>query len=75
MADINECLDGTDSCEEGCTNVNGSYSCFCFNDTILANDGNQCLGTTVIIIIMCFSIHILHDYASDKQLMLIAWQL
>ena len=44
LADINECVDNTDSCEEGCTNTNGSYVCICSADAVLAKDDTHCLG-------------------------------
>uniref|UniRef100_A0A182R2D1 Cell adhesion molecule n=1 Tax=Anopheles funestus TaxID=62324 RepID=A0A182R2D1_ANOFN len=40
--DINECRDKTDECSHYCTNVPGSYECFCPDRYLLAKDGKTC---------------------------------
>ena len=42
--DINECEDGTDSCDENvnCTNIDGSYTCFCSSG--YSGNGTFCYG-------------------------------
>ena len=42
--DINECEDGTDSCDENadCTNTDGSYTCACSSG--FSGDGLSCDG-------------------------------
>ena len=47
-ADINECELGIASCSDGCTNVVGSYSCFCHIGYQLANDNYTCIGKLMI---------------------------
>ena len=44
LADIDECTDGSDNCDEGyvCTNIIGSYTCSC--DTGYAWGGEACSG-------------------------------
>ena len=45
-SDIDECLAGTDLCEQNCTNTLGNYECSCrdgFNE-----DGFNCTGMPVI---------------------------
>ncbi len=43
-ADINECLDGTDECDENadCIDTEGSYTCTCRRG--YAGDGFTCIG-------------------------------
>ena len=40
--DINECLLGTDHCEEGCRNIPGSYYCTCGKGYALSTDKHTC---------------------------------
>ena len=42
--DIDECSDGTDSCDQTCTNTLGSYICTCGTGYRLADDGQTCNG-------------------------------
>ena len=43
IADINECTEGTDECEEHCYNTVGSYSCRCSGPGYrLHSDGTTC---------------------------------
>ena len=43
IADVDECaINGTNNCEQKCTNQNGGYFCSCSNGTILAADGISC---------------------------------
>ena len=49
VLDTNECAE-TDrgGCEQGCTNTQGSFSCFCGNGYILSSDGKACSGVSFI---------------------------
>ena len=40
--DINECSTDASSCEQICTNTNGSYSCSCEESYALNSDGRTC---------------------------------
>ncbi|XP_033634858.1 uncharacterized protein LOC117296096 [Asterias rubens] len=40
--DLNECLDGTATCEHGCINTIGEYMCYCFPGYSLSRDGSTC---------------------------------
>ncbi|KAG0431396.1 hypothetical protein HPB47_021812 [Ixodes persulcatus] len=42
-ADVNECEDGTHSCDHTCINVWGSYQCTCQMGYRLAEDGRACI--------------------------------
>ena len=43
ISDINECVEGTDECDEHCYNTIGSYYCNCTGpDYQLHSDGNTC---------------------------------
>ena len=42
--DINECMEGTDTCQRLCLNTIGSYSCDCITGYRLATDGYSCIG-------------------------------
>ena len=42
--DINECSEGTDGCDQLCTNNIGSYECVCNAGYRLASDGLTCYG-------------------------------
>ena len=43
-ADINECTEDTDGCQQVCTNSVGSYSCSCNRGYRLASDDHSCNG-------------------------------
>ena len=43
IIDINECAEGTDSCEQSCTNTFGSYSCSCGSGYRLASGLHGCV--------------------------------
>ena len=46
IADIDECLQGTARCNQGCTNTEGSYICTCNSGYQLHhNDLSLCVGT------------------------------
>ena len=49
-ADVDECAEAIDGCEQECTNEVGSHSCGCFTgyrfDT--ENEAVQCVGTCVL---------------------------
>ena len=42
FSDINECSEGTDNCDQRCTNTDGSYTCSCNSGYTLAEDGRSC---------------------------------
>ena len=42
--DINECAEGTDRCDQTCTDTDGSYTCSCDAGYELANNNHQCDG-------------------------------
>ena len=42
LADVDECSTGTDSCEQVCINVDGSYHCDCEEGFALNSDGRTC---------------------------------
>ena len=44
FADINECIEGTDNCDDNaaCTNTEGSFTCLC--EPGFSGDGAQCEG-------------------------------
>ena len=42
FSDINECTEGTDTCQQLCLNTMGSYSCDCDPGYRLASDGFIC---------------------------------
>ena len=44
LADIDECAEGLDSCEQICMNTNGSYACSCQSCYYLGSDGFSCNG-------------------------------
>ena len=44
VADIDECVDGVNKCDQICHNNNGSYSCLCDDGFALNDDGLHCDG-------------------------------
>lgn len=42
VAEINECLNGTDNCEQICTNTLGSFVCSCNEGFELEENGFSC---------------------------------
>lgn len=40
--DIDECTNGTNTCQQTCTNTDGSYTCGCNSGYVLNNDGSTC---------------------------------
>ena len=46
--DIDECFEEMDNCEIFCLNSNGSFSCYCDDDDVLANDDSHCLSMLTI---------------------------
>ena len=47
--DINECMEGNDSCIQNCTNTDGSYMCNCSSGYRLNNDGYSCNGIAPVL--------------------------
>ena len=43
-ADIDECNEEIDSCDQNCTNANGSYTCSCSTGYQLHANGYLCIG-------------------------------
>ena len=46
--DINECTEGTDNCQQRCTNTGGSFTCDCNTGYRLASDGHSCSGQSIL---------------------------
>ena len=44
IIDVDECVEGTDTCAQTCTNMDGSYTCPCDPGYRLASDNQQCDG-------------------------------
>ena len=51
FSDINECLEGTDECQQVCNNTIGSYLCDCRIGYALNDDGRTCSGTKIRILL------------------------
>ena len=45
--DVNECIDGSNNCEQVCENTEGSFSCSCNSGFTLASDGRSCTADPV----------------------------
>ena len=43
-ADIDECSEDTDNCNQTCTNTEGSFACECDDGYYLDSDGTTCNG-------------------------------
>ena len=43
-ADIDECSEDTDNCNQTCTNTEGSFTCGCDDGYILDSDETTCNG-------------------------------
>ena len=43
-ADIDECSEDTDNCNQTCTNTEGSFTCVCDDGYILDSDETTCNG-------------------------------
>jgi len=41
-ADVDECMEGTDNCEQLCKNTNGSYECSCLPPFSLNPNNASC---------------------------------
>lgn len=48
--DVDECKEGTSSCEFGCVNTVGSYTCSCLSGYVLNRDGKTCRGTYFMVL-------------------------
>ena len=46
--DIDECEEGTDECDQNCTNTNGSYYCTCMDGYKLESDNQTCTGNNLL---------------------------
>ena len=49
ITDINECVRGTDGCENTCTNTFGSFYCSCNTGYALAPNHKNCIGKSLFI--------------------------
>ena len=49
-ADINECSEGIDNCNQTCTNTEGSFTCGCDDGYLLYSDETTCNGIYLEII-------------------------
>ena len=47
FVDIDECLENTDQCTQGCNDSDGSYECYCHLGYRLASDMYACNGESV----------------------------
>jgi len=43
FADINECDEGTDDCDDLCIDTDGSYTCLCDGEFRRASDEKHCI--------------------------------
>ena len=50
--DNNECVMGTDTCEQNCHDTVGNYTCSCNGGYTLNSDGRSCDGTYVCYLII-----------------------
>lgn len=46
--DVNECSDGTHTCQQVCDNTRGAFRCMCNSGFALNNDGFSCRGEYTI---------------------------
>ncbi len=44
FADVNECAMLNGGCEQSCANIDGSFTCSCFEGYVLEEDNIQCQG-------------------------------
>ena len=45
--DVDECADGTNGCNQHCTNTDGSYSCYCNAGYELQDNQKSCEGKRI----------------------------
>ena len=57
LLDINECLEGTDGCDQICSNTLGAYYCACSDGFTLDTDNHTCHGLCFVTLIY----RIFHD--------------
>ena len=50
--DADECMDGTSTCQETCTNTIGSYTCGCIQGFRLNSDGRTCYGMPILQLVL-----------------------
>jgi len=48
ISDVNECVLGTDGCEQFCNNTVGSFYCYCDDGYVLNTDTITCSGTFIV---------------------------
>ena len=46
--DVNECSDGTHTCQQRCNNTHGAFQCSCDSGFVLRNDGFSCRGECIL---------------------------
>ena len=58
-SDIDECIEGTDNCDDNaaCTNTDGSFTCLCALG--YSGTGTTCAGELLAVV---FSVHPMHSY-------------
>ena len=66
IADIDECLQGTARCNQGCTNTEGSYICTCNSGYQLHhNDLSLCVGMLYSLLYMLLLNIALYRYIDE----------
>ncbi len=68
--DINECTEGTDSCVQNCTNIEGSYLCNCSSGYRLGSDGYSCIGMAAAVYLVICLIPLFQIPMSVKRILM-----
>jgi hypothetical protein len=55
--DVDECSDGTHTCQQRCDNTHGAFRCTCNSGFALNNDGFSCRGECFNIIVIWTVVH------------------
>ena len=62
IVDINECMEGTDACEDVCENIIGSYRCSCSHQGYqIQMDGTSCQSKIIMQLIHYYSLVAAYD--------------
>ena len=48
--DIDECAQGSDGCDQNCTNTDESYYCTCMDGYELESDNHTCTGNVYVLV-------------------------
>ena len=59
LADIDECSEGSDSCEQLCNNTEGYYLCSCLDGYSLRSNNLSCQGSAMISMMLVYEVYIL----------------